>query len=131
MSDTPPDHRSTMACGIVEGFHRDDLAAQILKFRPEQQGGWLVPGQPPIEGQRVKVQVWTEAGDWAILTGRIIEIRDGDVIATGERTTDGEADELPGGPYRLTLRYVANMEHPWILIQAELSDSSHSRKDDV
>jgi hypothetical protein len=124
MSDTPSDHRSTMACGIVEGFHRDDLVTHILKHRPEQQGEWLVAGQPPVERQRVKVQVWTDAGEWGILTGRIIEIGDGFVIATGERTTDNDADVLPGGPYLLTLRYDETMEFPWVLTHAELSDSS-------
>ena len=122
MSDAVPGRHSTMCCGIVEGFHRDDLVAHILQRRPEQRGEWLLPGEPPAERHRVKVQVWTEAGEWAILTGRVVEVGDGFVIATAERTTDEGA--LPGGPYRLTLRHDARMECPWVLTHAELSDSA-------
>ncbi len=119
MSDAEP-NRPKMACGIVEGFHRDDLVAHILKQRPQQHGEWLVSGQPPVLQQRVKVQVRTDSGEWAILTGRIIEIGDGFVVTTGERTTDNDEDALPGGPYRLTLRYDEKMECPWVLTNAEL-----------
>jgi hypothetical protein len=56
-------------------------------------------------------------GAWGILTGRITEIGDGFVIATGERTTDDET--VPGGPYLLTLRYDEKMEFPWVLTHAE------------
>ncbi|AWM42201.1 hypothetical protein C1280_11690 [Gemmata obscuriglobus] len=111
-----------MACGIVEGFHRDDLVAHILQVRPEQRGEWLLPGEPPAVRHRVKVQVWTEDGGWAILTGRVVEVGDGFVVATAERTT--ESDTLPGGPYRLTLRHDASMECPWVLTHAELSGST-------
>jgi hypothetical protein len=121
MSDAVP-NRPTMACGIVEGFHRDDLVAHVLKHRPHQHGEWLVSGQPPVLRQRVKVQVWTDSGEWAILTGRIIEIGDGFVVTTGERTTENET--LPGGPYRLTLRYDETMTSPWVLTHAELSGSA-------
>ena len=122
MPDSLPDHGSTIGCGIVEGFHRHTVVPQILKQRPDQRGGWLLPGEPPVTGQRVKVQVWMDTGAWGILTGRITEIGDGFVIATGERTTDDES--VPCGPYLLTLHYDERMECPWVLTHAELSDSA-------
>ena len=119
MNDALPDHGSTKGCGIVQGFHRDDSVALILQRRPEQRDEWLKPGEPPVKGQRVKVQVMT-ADAWGILTGRITEVGDGFVIATAHRTTDDET--LPSGPYLLTLRYDEKMECPWVLTHAELSD---------
>ncbi|AWM42200.1 hypothetical protein GobsT_46900 [Gemmata obscuriglobus] len=120
MSDAAPGNHPAMCCGIVEGFHRDDLVAPILQRRPEQRGEWLLSDEPPAVRHRVKVQVWTEDGGWAILTGRVVEVGDGVVVATAERTTDDE-DALPGGPYRLTLRHDARMECSWVLTHAELS----------
>ena len=120
MNNAPSDRGSTKGCGIVEGFHRDNLVALILERRPEQRGEWLLPGEPPLTGQRVKVQVITEAGAWGILTGRIIEVGDRFVIAIAHRTTDDET--LPSGPYRLTLRYDETMECPWVLTHAAFSD---------
>lgn len=106
-------------CGIVEGFHRDNLIESILARRPEQRGEWLLPGQPPADGQRVKVQVITEDA-WGILTGRITEVGDGFVKATVHRTTDD--DSLPSGPYLITLTYDETMECPWVLTRVELAN---------
>lgn len=69
MNDGLPDQSSTKGCGIVEGFHRDDLIAPILERRPGQRGEWLLPAEPPVKGQRVKVQVITDTGAWGILRG--------------------------------------------------------------
>ncbi len=113
-------HLTTTCCGIVEGFHRDDLVRHILTRRPEQLGEWLAPGQPPAEGQRVKVQVMTD-GAWGILTGRITEAGAGLVKATVHLTTDD--DSLPGGPYSLTLTYDEPKEYPWVLTRVELASS--------
>ena len=110
---------TTTCCGIVEGFHRDDLTEHILARRPEQRGEWLVPGHPPLEGQRVKVQVITESA-WGILTGRITEVCVGFVKATVHLTTDD--DSLPGGPYFVTLTCDESKEHPWVLTCVELAN---------
>ncbi len=118
MSDAPSD-RGSKGCGILEGFNQDDAVALVLERRPEQRGEWLVPGQPPAYGQRVKVQVIT-AATWGILTGRVIEVGDGFVIARAHRTTDDET--LPSGPYLLTLHYDGKMKCPWVLTHAEFAD---------
>lgn len=120
MNDSLPDHRTLIGCGIVDGFHKHTNVPLIVQMRPEQRGQWLLPGEPPVKGQRVKVQVWMETGDWGILTGRITEIGDGFVIAIAVRTTDDET--VPGGPYLLTLRYNETMEFPWVLTHAEFTD---------
>jgi hypothetical protein len=119
MNDARSSHDS-IGCGIVQGFHRDDSVALILQRRPSQRDEWLTPGDTPVKGQRVKVQV-TTADTWGILTGRITEVGDGFVIAIAHRTTDDET--LPSGPYQLTLRYDESMQRPWILTHAELSNS--------
>jgi len=106
-------------CGIIEGFLRDDGVKLFLARRPEQSGEWFVLGQPPVEGQKLKVQVFTESA-WGILTGRITEVGDGFVKAKVERTTDD--DSLPGGPYVVTLTYDESMECPWILTYVDLAN---------
>ena len=106
-------------CGIIEGFLRDDGVKLFLARRPEQRGEWFVLGQPPAEGQKLKVQVFTESA-WGILTGRITEVGDGFVKAKVERTTDD--DSLPGGPYFITLTYDESMKCPWILTYVDLAN---------
>lgn len=113
------DDLDSIGCGFVQGFHLHTIVPAIVERRPQQRGEWLLPGEPPVKGQLVKVQVNTDSAAWGILTGRITEIEDGYVvIGSAERTTDDEA--IPGGPYRLTLRYDETMEFPWVLSRAEL-----------
>lgn len=111
--------QGSIGCGFVQGFHLHTIVPSILERRPQQRGEWLLPGEPPVVGQRVKVQVNTDTSAWGILTGRITEVGDGFVvIGSAERTTDDET--IPCGPYRLTLRYDESMEFPWVLTNAEL-----------
>ena len=104
-------------CGIIEGFLRDDMVELILARHPEQRGEWFALGQPPAEGQRLKVQVITESA-WGILTGRITEVGDGFVKAKVHRTTDD--DSLHCGPYSIMLTYDESMKCPWVLTYVEL-----------
>ncbi len=115
---TGSESESAIGCGFVQGFHRDDMIEAILQLKPEQRGEWLHLGSPPVKGQRVKIQIWTSTGDWAILTGRIDEVCENTIVATVWRTTENES--VPDGPYCVTLRYDPSMKNPWVLSHAAI-----------
>jgi hypothetical protein len=66
----------------------------------------------------VKIQVWTEGGDWAILTGRVETVTENAVVAVVDRTTENEA--IAEGPYRVVLTHDPKMQNSWVLSHADL-----------
>lgn len=112
-------HRLTRTCcGIVHGFHRDDMVKSILAKRPEEEGRWFLSGEPAALGQLVKIQVILDDA-WAILTGPITKVSDASVDAEVSLATFDV--DLPWGPYSITLASNDATKHPWILTRVELT----------